>query len=641
MSEQTYEAELVYDAQVVSVDASISVKNDIQRAEIQIKKVSSLDKTPLASAKFNLVTLKEIKAFDGSILFEANDVITTLVTDSSGMAITDIAMPYGEYELIEVEAPKGYVIANATNKVVFEFDRTKEKDRVFDVEVENDPIQIKINKLDSVSLEQLAGAKLVIKDMDGNIVYGPFITGDSAELIYALPAGKYMLEEIEAPTGYLTASAEFTIENISDLQEFALIDQAVFGSITFEYDNTSDVITMPEIYEAPKTGDFMDMMKYLVLALISGICLLGAALKKKRAVIAGVMVMMAVMLPSKVMAETRTYTDEKVFASKTGEGYEDDSLFEKEVVIDGVKYKLDKIDYSVKEKIFTSDEVLTFTMEHTILSGEQYEFADTVERDGYSYVLKEVLDNERVVSGRKWFASQTVSNVDYVTVDNISEYCEVVKDDEVSGERIVAKIPYVETVVSNRRWQDDFRFNVVFTVNSNDGAAYFKLGNKLIPYKEDTPNLDGYEEYLLKTMGLDVECYKIHSIEWKSAAEVDGNGNLKRVAVATGERLVSDFEIKYSGEVALKDVVYHDLTANYEVVVQVPTGEKEYEVTAVATYLEVEEEPTVADDKAPDEKPEESNLVKTVLTSLTVFIVILLIVIVLAFVLRRKKVNRY
>jgi len=50
MSEQTYEAELVYDAQVVSVDASISVKNDIQRAEIQIKKVSSLDKTPLLIA---------------------------------------------------------------------------------------------------------------------------------------------------------------------------------------------------------------------------------------------------------------------------------------------------------------------------------------------------------------------------------------------------------------------------------------------------------------------------------------------------------------------------------------------------------------------------------------------------------------
>ena len=61
--------------------------------------------------------------------------------------------------------------------------------------------KVTINKVDSVTKKPVAGAKLVIKDTNKNIV-ASFTTTNEAYVINNLKYGTYTVEEVEAPNGY-------------------------------------------------------------------------------------------------------------------------------------------------------------------------------------------------------------------------------------------------------------------------------------------------------------------------------------------------------------------------------------------------------------------------------------------------------
>ena len=71
---------------------------------------------------------------------------------------------------------------------------------------------VSIIKVDSVTKQPLAGAKLVLKDANGNEITS-WITTINAHIIKNLANGTYTIEETEAPNGYLlnTNVTEFTI----------------------------------------------------------------------------------------------------------------------------------------------------------------------------------------------------------------------------------------------------------------------------------------------------------------------------------------------------------------------------------------------------------------------------------------------
>ena len=144
--------------------------------------------------------------------------------------VTFTGLAFGEYTITEVEAPQGYVKA-APIKVTI--DGSDSAERVIQLEpIENKHTKLTVTKFAEDGKTKLPGAKFVIKSADGKYVkvdgtsFASFankkedataiVTDENGTFtLEYLPLGKYVLEEIEAPEGYMivTASKDFEIKN--------------------------------------------------------------------------------------------------------------------------------------------------------------------------------------------------------------------------------------------------------------------------------------------------------------------------------------------------------------------------------------------------------------------------------------------
>ncbi len=158
--------------------------------------------------------------------FKAN-----LVSSEQGqIVITD--MPVGDYRLIETSAPAGFILAETPNYFSIEkAGQVKEIGGVYaaasgevaELTVVNRQTSVTVNKVDKNG-EPVAGAKLVVRlaggdvarSVDANEVVSFTTTGQPYEL-KRLPAGNYLLSEVEAPEGYrVSQDVAFTVEDGMD-----------------------------------------------------------------------------------------------------------------------------------------------------------------------------------------------------------------------------------------------------------------------------------------------------------------------------------------------------------------------------------------------------------------------------------------
>ena len=119
-------------------------------------------------------------------------------------------LPNGDYTLEEVSAPEGYKL----NKNVQRF-TISNSNRSVRINFENAPKKVVVNitKIDQATKQPLAGAVLVIKDTNGEIVY-KFTTSTTSEVITDIDYGTYTVEELSAPEGYIKSDqiVTFTID---------------------------------------------------------------------------------------------------------------------------------------------------------------------------------------------------------------------------------------------------------------------------------------------------------------------------------------------------------------------------------------------------------------------------------------------
>ena len=108
------------------------------------------------------------------------------------------------YRLVEVKAPKGY---NLATPIEFTVENTAEP-----VEVTMVNTTTKVNKTDITGDKEVPGAKLIVRDKDGNIV-DEWISTDEHHNVENLIEGEtYTLEEIIPAPGYVTADPiQFTV----------------------------------------------------------------------------------------------------------------------------------------------------------------------------------------------------------------------------------------------------------------------------------------------------------------------------------------------------------------------------------------------------------------------------------------------
>ncbi|MBH0346427.1 collagen-binding protein [Bacillus thuringiensis serovar muju] len=203
--------ELLKDKIAVKIEKDVVVEIKIANkklpdpmGKIKLVKVDTSDKNKqLAGAKFHIEDSNK-------------KVVGELVTDEKGEAISK-DLPIGNYTLVEVEAPRGYELLK--DKIAVKIER----DVVVEIKIANkklpDPTgQIEIEKVDDKDINlKLKGAVFQVLDKEGKEV-SRLTTDEKGKVISdQLALGKYTIQEIKAPNGYMLLRDPIEIEIIEEV----------------------------------------------------------------------------------------------------------------------------------------------------------------------------------------------------------------------------------------------------------------------------------------------------------------------------------------------------------------------------------------------------------------------------------------
>lgn len=192
------------------------------------------DKTPIKGATIEIRGVSELNS----------NYVDTFESSEEG---NRFSLPYGKYELREINAPTGYI----KTEEVIEFE-IKEDGEFVSVELENEKILANLELIKVSSKKKslkLQGAEFDIYDENMNLVTSVVTNEEGIASVYDLPYGKYFYKETKAPNGYVidentyefsvkeSSTITITVENSPMLQ--ALPDK-------LEEDNKNNIIPLPD-----------------------------------------------------------------------------------------------------------------------------------------------------------------------------------------------------------------------------------------------------------------------------------------------------------------------------------------------------------------------------------------------------------
>ena len=175
--------------------------------------------TYLPGAVYELYTVDDIYSADGTKLLEAGTKLaTSSTTNASGFTWFDVDIPIraktypdsgnsGRYRIVEITAPAGYLLDSTPMEVSFTYEGQQIAWQVVDATNTNLRTSVDISKQDITNGKELPGAKLEIRDADGNLVEG-WTSTKTPHTVRGLELEKaYTLTETRAPDGYTEAES--------------------------------------------------------------------------------------------------------------------------------------------------------------------------------------------------------------------------------------------------------------------------------------------------------------------------------------------------------------------------------------------------------------------------------------------------
>ena len=175
--------------------------------------------TYLPGAVYELYTVDDIYSADGTKLLDAGTKLATgSTTNASGFTWFDVDVPIrsescpdsgnsGRYRIVEVKAPAGYLLDSTPVDVEFTYEGQQIAWQIVDGTNTNLRTSVDISKQNITNGKELPGAKLEIRDTDGNLVEG-WTSTKTPHTVRGLELEKaYTMTETRAPDGYAEAES--------------------------------------------------------------------------------------------------------------------------------------------------------------------------------------------------------------------------------------------------------------------------------------------------------------------------------------------------------------------------------------------------------------------------------------------------
>ena len=197
----------------------IAVPDKPDKIGVGIYKQDREAQTYLPGAVYELYTVDDIYSADGTKLLDAGAKLgTSSATNASGFTWFDVDVPIraetypdsgnsGRYRIEEIAAPAGYLLDSTPMEVTFTYEGQQIAWQVVNGTNTNLRTTVGISKQDITNGKELPGAKLEIRDADGNLVEG-WTSGKVPHTVRGLELEKeYTLTEKRAPDGYAEAES--------------------------------------------------------------------------------------------------------------------------------------------------------------------------------------------------------------------------------------------------------------------------------------------------------------------------------------------------------------------------------------------------------------------------------------------------
>ena len=259
-----------YDLSTESVTFTVTNKG-VTTPVVMYNSPSKTTVPTVTISKQDITTKTELPGATLEIRDSSGKVVKTWESTATPYVITDLAPD--KYTLVETKAPEGYKLSSEQIEFEVTANGTEKPIVMYNAPEEEIEYKVLINKLDSETKEQIAGATLKIYDIEGNVV--ETITSETtATTITGLKPGTYTLVETEAPEGYVlsTEQVSFTIEEGKE--------ETV--SVTM-YNSKDNKDTPAQEVEVPSTSSFKTLASSMIggIVLLVGSVLIAKNLKKK------------------------------------------------------------------------------------------------------------------------------------------------------------------------------------------------------------------------------------------------------------------------------------------------------------------------------------------------------------------------
>lgn len=208
---------------VVSPDQQFTVNTDGSVTSVSMTDIATVvrvDKVDPDGKPLSGATLQ--------ILDKDENVLDEWITDGTTHTLTAKLTAGQTYTLREAAAPAGYYTA-ADQQFEVNLDGTPNAITLYNIKT-----KVEITKYDITGTNPLPGAKLQVKDMDGNVM-NEWTSTDKAHVIEGvLVSGQtYILHEETAPDGYVLASdMQFTVNPDGTITTISMKDDTTKVSIT-------------------------------------------------------------------------------------------------------------------------------------------------------------------------------------------------------------------------------------------------------------------------------------------------------------------------------------------------------------------------------------------------------------------------